>query len=428
MLRKVDGLCLGIPRLRIVYRKDGKAVEKIKGEIISAIDAASDDLKKLALDIHDNPELGWHEFKAVEFIRAFLEKYGFTVQSNYKNIPTSFRADFEGRSGRPRVAFLAEYDALNGCGHGCGHNLIAACSAGAFLGLASVIKGLQGSVCLIGTPAEEGGSGKVKLLDRGAFDDVDFALMMHPSSGGESANIVGRGGRAAAGMTVEFHGKATHSSVPKNGINALSALIHLFNQIDLMRPTFDPQDNINGIITCGGTAANIIPDYASASFCLRSERMSRVNELMELVESCAANSEKLTGAKATVSRDDVSAERYPNKPMNQAFKDNMELLGIKMNWPDPKKQYGSSDIGNVSIKIPIIHDYLSITDDPMLQAHSKEFAAAAGTPEALEVCLKGAQGLAMTGCDILLRPEFQHEIVEYHRAQIPEFYKKGEDA
>ena len=399
-------------------------MEKLKQEIITAIDRASDGLKKLALDIHDNPELGWHEFKAMGFIKAFLEKYGFKVQTGYKDIPTSFRADFDGQPGGPRVAYLAEYDALNGVGHGCGHNLIAACSTGAFLGLASVMPQLKGSVCLIGTPAEEGGSGKVKLLDRGAFDDVNFAMMMHPSGGGPSANLVGRGGRAAVGMTVKFHGRGAHSSVPKNGINALSAVIQLFNQIDIMRPTFDPQDNINGIITNGGTAANIIPDYASASFCLRADTMNRIRELMKLVEKCAGNAEKLTGAKAEISNDDISAERYPNKPMNQAFKDNMAQLGIEMRWPDPKKQYGSSDIGNVSIKLPIIHDYLSITDEASIQAHTKEYAAAARTPEALEICIKGAKGLAMTGCDILARPDFQREILEYHKNQIPDFYKK----
>lgn len=178
--------------------------------------------------------------------------------------------------------------------------------------------------------------------------------------------------------------------------------------------------------TLSGTAANIIPEYAAASFCLRADTMSRVMELMELVKGCAANSEKLTGAKAAILSEEVSAERYPNRPMNEAFKDNMELLGIEMNWPDPKKPCGSSDIGNVSIKLPVIHDYLSITDDETVQAHSKEFAAAARTPGALEVCLKGAQGLAMTGCDILMRPKLQHESVDYHRAQIPECYQGGE--
>ena len=141
------------------------------------------------------------------------------------------------------------------------------------------------------------------------------------------------------------------------------------------------------------------------------------------MKKCAANAENLTGAKAEVSWDDISAERYPNKPMCQAFKDNMASQGIEMTWPDPNKQYGSSDIGNVSIKIPAIHDYLSITDDKEIQAHTTEYAAAAGTPEAQEVCLKGAKGLAMTGCDILSSEAFQKEIREYHDKQIPDFYK-----
>ena len=287
--------------------------------------------------------------------------------------------------------------------------------------MASVLKELPGNICIIGTPAEEGGAGKVKLLAAGAFDDVDYALMMHPSSGG--SNLVGRGGRAACTVNVKFYGKGAHSSVPKNGINALSAAISVFNQIDLARPTFDPQDNINGIIAEGGTAANIIPSFASCSFCLRADTMKRIEDLIALIRQCVENAERLTGAKGEVSWDDISAERYPSKPICQAFKDNMHELGIEMTWPDPKKQYGSSDIGNVSIKIPVIHDYLSITDDTTIQAHTVEYAKAAGSPEAFEVCLKGAKGLAMTAFDILSSKEFQKEIQEYHEKQIPEFYK-----
>ncbi len=397
-------------------------MEEKKRQIAQVIDAVSQEIGTLAKDIHDNPELGFEEFKALGFISAELEKHGFTVQKGYGGLETSFRADAKGQAGGPTVAFLAEYDALNGCGHGCGHNLIAACSTGAFLGLASVISELKGNVCIIGTPAEEGGAGKVKLLEAGAFDDVDFALMMHPSSGG--SNLVGRGGRAACTVDIEFFGKGAHSSVPKNGINALSAVICLFNQIDLMRPTFDPQDNINGIITDGGTAANIITPYARASFCVRAETMKRIEELIEVIRRCAQNAEALTGARAEVMVGDISAERYSNRPMNQAFKDNMAELGVEMQWPDPKKQYGSSDIGNVSIKIPAIHDYLSITDDKSVQSHTVEYAACAATPEAIEVCIKGAKGLAMTGYDILASEDFQREIKEYHLQQVPEFYRK----
>ncbi len=393
-----------------------------KQKIAETVEAAREDLLKLSKNIHDNPELGFEEFKAVDFISETLEKHGFSVEKGYGGLPTSFRADAKGNGDGPTVAFLAEYDALNGIGHGCGHNLIATCAVGAFLGLSSLLDSLPGRICIIGTPAEEGGAGKVKLLANGAFDDVDYALMMHPSGGG--SNLVGRGGRAACTVKVSFKGKGAHSSAPQNGINALSAVISVFNQIDMARPTFDPQDNINGIISDGGTASNIIPAFASCAFCLRADTMKRIEDLIQLIKTCVANAERLTGAKGEITWDDISAERYPSKPICQAFKDNMHELGIEMTWPDPKKQYGSSDIGNVSIKIPAIHDYLSITDDASIQAHTVEYAEAAASPEAQEVCLKGAKGLAMTGYDILSNPEFQKEIREFHDKQIPEFYKK----
>ena len=393
-----------------------------KQKIVETVEAAREDLLKLSKNIHDNPELGFEEFKAVDFISETLENHGFSVEKGYGGLPTSFRADAKGNGDGPTVAFLAEYDALNGIGHGCGHNLIATCAVGAFLGLSSLLDSVPGRICIIGTPAEEGGAGKVKLLANGAFDDVDYALMMHPSGGG--SNLVGRGGRAACTVKVSFRGKGAHSSAPQNGINALSAVISVFNQIDMARPTFDPQDNINGIISDGGTASNIIPAFASCAFCLRADTMKRIEDLIQLITTCVANAERLTGAKGEVTWDDISAERYPSKPICQAFKDNMHELGIEMTWPDPKKQYGSSDIGNVSIKIPAIHDYLSITDDASIQAHTVEYTEAAASPEAQEVCLKGAKGLAMTAYDILSNPEFQKEIREFHDKQIPEFYKK----
>ena len=161
-------------------------MEEAKKRIAAAIDEAREDLLALSKNIHDNPELGFEEFKALEFISETLEKHGYQVQKGYGGLPTSFRAEKAGKEDGPTVAFLAEYDALNGVGHGCGHNLIATCSVGAFLGLASMMEDLPGRICIIGTPAEEGGAGKVKLLRNGAFDDVDFAMMMHPSSGGSS--------------------------------------------------------------------------------------------------------------------------------------------------------------------------------------------------------------------------------------------------
>ena len=201
-------------------------MEESKSKILSEIDRDREELEELSRKIHDDPELGFEEFHALSYISDVLKKHGYRVEQGYGGLETSFRAEKEGSKPGPTVAFLAEYDALKGVGHGCGHNLIATCSTGAFLGLASVMEDLPGKVCIIGTPAEEGGAGKVKLLKNGAFDDVDFALMMHPSSGG--SNLVGRGGRAACSVKVHFTGKGAHSSVPKNGINALSAVIHVF--------------------------------------------------------------------------------------------------------------------------------------------------------------------------------------------------------
>lgn len=396
-------------------------MEQQKTNIIQTIDRMQHELLALSHQIHDHPELGYEEHQAVASIRSFLEDRGFQVETPYCGLDTSFKVVKKGKGPGPRIAFLAEYDALRGIGHGCGHNIIATCAVGAFMGIASLIDEYDGEVSIIGTPAEEGGAGKVILLERGAFDETDYALMMHPSGGG--SNLVGRGGRAATRIRVSFHGKSAHSSSPSNGINALSAAIHVFNQIDLMRSTFQVQDNINGIILEGGTAANVIPELAKCEFSLRAETMLRIKELIRFVTSCIEHAEALTGAKAEVSVEPIYAERYPNKPMCQAFKNNMESLGIQMTWAEPGKLYGSSDIGNVSIKIPAIHDYLSITDDKTIQSHSKEYTKAAATPQADEICLKGAKGLAMTALDILESSEFRSEINAYHDAQVPKEYR-----
>lgn len=396
-------------------------MEAKKVKIAEQIDQMRESLLALSHQIHDHPELGFEEYQAVAAIRKLLEERGFEVEVPYCGLATSFKAVKKGKACGPKIAFLAEYDALPGIGHGCGHNIIAACAVGAFLGLASCMDKYDGEIAVIGTPAEESFAGKAVLLERGGFDETDYALMMHPSGGG--SNLVGRGGRAATTLRVVFHGKSAHSSVPSSGINALNAAIHVFNQIDLMRATFEVQDNINGVILEGGTAPNVIPELCRCEFSIRAETMTRIKVLADFLKACISRSESLTGAKAEVVMEPIYAERYPNKPMCEAFQRNMEELGIHMEWPKPGKLYGSSDIGNVSIKIPAIHDYLSITDDKTIQSHSKEYTRAAASPQADEICIKGAKGLAMTALDILESVDFQKEIQMFHKEQIPEVYK-----
>lgn len=391
----------------------------MKDQVIARVDALGGELIQLSHDIHAHPEVAYTEYQSSALIADLLRKHGFAVELPYGGLETAFRAVKQGKPGGPHLAFLAEYDSLPEIGHACGHNVIAACSTGAFLALASVMEHYAGTVSIIGTPAEEAGGGKIQLLQNGAFDGVEYALMMHPSSG--KKGLVNRGGRAATSVTVEFFGKAAHSANPANGINALNALIATFNNIDLMRPTLHFQSNINGIITKGGTAANAIPDYACAQFSLRALTLIELERLAVAVERCAMAAQNLTGATAKVTVGSMYAERYPNLPMCTAFKTNMEALGMEMEFANPTGIYGSSDIGNVSIHIPSIHDYLPLCDDG-INSHNVEYTQQTDKPRADTVCLLGAKGLAMTAIDILQNADLRREIQDYFAQQIPKEY------
>lgn len=390
-----------------------------KAYVIDKINSIKEDLLGLSHNIHDNPETAFSEHNAVAFIREILQNHGIETTIGIGGLDTAFIATKNGKSVGPKIVFLAEYDALPNIGHGCGHNVIATCAVGAFLGVCSVLDDYDGSISIIGTPAEEDGGGKIILLEKGVFDDVDFALMMHPSSGKSTAQ---RGGRATTDIEITFKGKGAHSSSPDRSINALNAVISTFVHIDMMRASFGLQDNVNGIITKGGDAPNIIPSEAVCKFNLRARTLIDLNKLIDKVKKAVESSSLLTGAIPDIKIELPYAERYPNRQMSEAFKANMAELGEIMEYPDPNIMYGSSDIGNISIKLPAIHDYLFIADEDV-NAHTVEFAAAAVSPRADEVCIKGAQGLAMTAIDILTDSGFRKEISEYHKKQIPIEYR-----
>lgn len=392
----------------------------MKEKIISVIDGLKNELITLSHNIHANPEISFTEHKSAEFIVNTLKSHGFEVEFPYAGLDTAFKATKKGKGTGPKIAFLAEYDALPEIGHACGHNVIATCSTGAFLAVSSVIESYDGEISIIGTPAEEGGGGKVIMLENGGFDGIEYALMMHPSSG--ERGLVNRGGRAATSLIVEFFGKSAHSSAPQYGINALNAMIKTFNNIDMYRPCFHPQNNVNGIITKGGSAPNAIPDYASAQFSLRAETLIELEKLVEIVKKCAQNAGDFVGARCEIKVGGMYAERYPNLPMCLRFKENCESLGMPMDIAQPGGMYGSSDIGNVSIKIPAIHDYIPLCEDG-INSHNKEYTETTDKARADEVCLLGAKALAMTAIDILESKELQKEIYEYFDKQIPVEYK-----
>ncbi len=368
----------------------------MKERILKRADELKAELLRLSHDIHANPETSFEEVRAAAWQKELLEKHGFEVEAPFCGMETAFRAVKKSGKPGPVVAFLSEYDALNGLGHACGHNIIAASSVGAGLALASLLDETGGEVQVVGTPGEEGGGGKVFMVERGAFKGVDFALMMHPST----KNIIGRGGLAAQGVRVEFRGRAAHSATPDKGINALTALIALFNGIDTLRQVWPNSAKINGIVTKGGSASNIIPELAEALFTVRASTKKELLAMFADLQRAADAAARLTGAEVVVEGEPVYAERYSNSVMGEAFKRNMETLGERMEYPDPKERVGSSDVGNVSLEIPTIHEYLAIADTSVA-GHTPEFREASLSPRGDEVVLLGAKGLALTGWDLL---------------------------
>jgi len=368
----------------------------MKDRIKQRVEEIRQDLLQLSHDIHGCPETAFEERRAALWQKELLERHGFTVEMPFCAMETAFRAVKKGRDGGPAVAFLSEYDALKGLGHACGHNIIAASSVGAGIALGSVLGDMAGEVQVIGTPGEEEGGGKIFMVERGCFAGVDFALMVHPNT----KNLIGRGGLAAQSVRIEFLGRAAHSAVPDKGVNALTSLIAFFNGIDTLRQTWPNSAKINGIITRGGTASNVIPDLAEACFTVRASTKKELLAMYRDLNRVAEAAAMVTGASFLLEGEPVYAERYPNSAMGEAFKRNMESLGETMEYPDPRERFGSSDVGNVSLELPTIHEYLAITD-ASVAGHTAEFREAAVSPRGDEVVLLAAGGLALTGWDLL---------------------------
>ena len=383
-------------------------MNEIKTFIVGKTEELCPELLKLSHEIHENPELGLQEFKACKWQKELMEKHGFTVTQPFCEMATAFKAvrNTGNHESNPlKIAFLSEYDALEGIGHGCGHNIIASCACGAAIALADAAEkfNIAAEIALFGTPAEETVGGKIPMAESGAFNGYSCALMIHPST----ENIICRHGLAAQSVFVEFFGKAAHSSSPCEGINALSSMIALFNGINAAALTWSNESKINGIITDGGDASNVIPEYAKAAFTVRAGRKKTLITMYKDIEKIAEACASITGAKAKVTGGPIYAERYANRALGEAFKENMEPLGEKMCYPDYSAQVGSSDIGNVSLVVPAIHEYLAIAMPGSVISHHSSFRDAAISPRADKVVCLGAAGLAMTGSDVLTAPELR---------------------
>jgi len=379
---------------------------KLKDAVCGAIDDRRDDLLAISRAIHANPELSFQEHAASALLCDSLRQAGIEVEAGAYGIETAFDAAFGDDGENGCVAFLAEYDALPEIGHACGHNLIATASVGAGIALASLLPELPGRVRIIGTPAEEHGGGKELMARRGAFAGVDAALMIHPSS----LNLVNMPCICMSEVDVTYHGVAAHAAaMPERGINALDALVIAYQSIAALRQHIKASERLHGIIIDGGQAPNIVPETAVGRFYVRAATSVDLDALKQRVESCFRAGASATGATVEVDWGEVDYLdiRY-NAPLAESFRANAEKLGREFFPYDrlPASVQGSTDMGNVSQRVPSIHPMLAAA--PLhCTIHNPEFEKWAGSEMGDAAALDGAKALAMTAIDFLCDPDLR---------------------
>jgi amidohydrolase len=374
----------------------------VKARAAAAVEGARDEIIDLSHRIHANPEPAFEERQASAWVAEGLRSHGFDVQYPAGSLDTAIRAIRRGgRDGDgPRIGILAEYDALPGLGHGCGHNTMAASGFGAAIALAAIADDLPGEIVFLGTPAEERGSGKQIMIDDGLFAGLDAALLFHPCDRTHVESFP----LASEDVDVVFHGLQAHaSSDPWRGKNALDAMILLFTSVGLWRQQLRPEDRVHGIIREGGTAANIIPDRSSAWFMLRSDDPAYYESMKAQFTTMAKAAASATGTTADVTYSGGAMTMRNNAVLVELFRANMAAYGLDDMGDDPNA--GSTDMANVSWVCPTIHPDLAICEQGV-PGHSIAFRDAAATPRADETTLLAATLVSQTAIDLFLDPAF----------------------
>ncbi|MGH8955998.1 MAG: M20 family metallopeptidase [Microbacterium sp.] len=379
-------------------------------QLVSAVSGLRPDLESLATDLYEHPEIGFEEVYSSARIVDLLTAHGAEVEHGAFGLPTAFRASV-GAHG-PHFAIIAEYDALPGVGHACGHNIIASQAVGAFLAAAPLVAETGGRLSIIGTPAEEGGAGKELVIRAGGFDDVDAAAMVHPGAGTSVSPVYGGGTSGVRRVRVTYLGRAGHAALsPYLGINALDAVVTAYQGIAQLRQHILPVDRIHGIITDGGAAANVVPERASAEFLIRSTEIETLNVLTQRVIDILEAAALSTGTTAEL---DVDFEPpylplRPNIELQKRWAAALTAQGRTVPVrPAVTRQGGpSTDMGNVSQFIPAIHPALGLGAAPDVLPHNAAFADATILPSAFDALVDGAVGLAATALDYLTDAELR---------------------
>ena len=368
----------------------------MKDILFKEVQNIKDRLVGISEYMYHNPELGNKEFKSVEQLTSLLEEHNFKVEKEFLGIKTAFRAVYDSNKPGLTVGYLCEYDALPEIGHGCGHNMIGTMSAGAGIILSKILDQVGGRIIVYGTPAEETDGAKVIFAEQGVFEELDAAMILHPS------DKTSKSGTSMALYPLQFtyKGRTAHAaSCPQDGINALNSVIQLFNGIDALRQHVTPDVRMHGIITHGGVAANIVPDEAVAQFYIRAAKKETVMELLEKVKKIAEGAALMTGATLEMERYELPYDNLvTHENLSDAFTENLKALGITEFEED--KTFGSSDIGNVSHIVPTIHPTIGISNCNII-SHSREMADATISDLGHERLIIGVLALAYTGYDVL---------------------------
>jgi amidohydrolase len=382
----------------------GLSAEQIaegKRRLAVAVEAARAEIVELSQRIHAHPEPAFEEHQAARWVAEAVARHGYAVEHPAGSLATAVRATLRGGGGEggPRIGILAEYDALPGLGHGCGHNTMAASGVGAAIALAQLAPELRGEIVFLGTPAEERGSGKQFMIDDGLFEGVDAALLFHPGDRNRTACAL----LASVDIEITFRGLQAHAAAdPWRGKNALDALVLLFQAVGLWRQQLRPTARVHGIVLEGGTAANIIPDRTLARFMVRSDDQSDFERMKDRFAEICRGTALAADCEVEVVFSGSSSTMNDNPVLRRLFLANMAERGIEDGEIDFDR-LGSSDMGNVSQVLPTIHPELAICAEGT-PGHSLEFRDAAATPRADEATLLAATLVAQTAYDLFTDP------------------------
>lgn len=384
-------------------------------QIASKIDSETETFANVSRDIWSHPELNFQETYAHELLTNTLEKLGFIVTRHY-GLDTAFRAEFIGKGGdKPVIAVLAEYDALPGLGHGCGHNLIAETAIVAGVGIKAALESdnsVSGKIVVLGCPAEEGGGGKIDLIKYGAFKDVDICMMVHPSP----MNLIFTPFIGFLRFNIKFIGVSAHASAfPWQAVNPLDAAVQCYNAVSMLRQQIKPSCRIHGIISNGGILPNIIPSETEMKYYIRGPTTAEIESLQRKLEACIKGAAESTSCKYEIEVIPGYKHLISNYVAGKQFQKHAESLGIQFQDEDPycEKFVASSDVGDVSHEVPTIHPSFYIgTLEPN---HSTIFTQAAGSDTAQPYTVTMGRIMAMTGIDFMINPELVEKAKRRHQ-------------